>query len=435
MPGRDVIVGRVQEVPENASNVPGERSGVQLVFDGGQTARIDGADQRAEAWLAAVRTLQAARLPAYVEIDADSSVVTDVLVPIVVRVGEIRDVGDAVEVELVISQAQHQLRRTDPRFTELLGVLERARDRGEPVLVTERLDAHVIIDVRPLPGGMAPPPTPSEQALAPEAATPVSLGVANQMFTMLNGQTCCSTSPTGSCIPFTYPDDGCWGRAHEMCRLMAQRGVQSDKVWIYGSLRVTSANKPDCQVRWGWHVAPTLPVMIGAAIHTYVLDPALFTSPVPQATWAGVQGDAGARLVASGSEVFYRSSIGSVVHDPTYSQTNSVLATYRAQLQLRSASGTGPPPYPQCAVRQPGTQWLGTLGPSETRRWFTFGWPAPWHVVWTVMPTTICPGTPQLRWTTAAERASTTHVTYWITVTNLTPRTIRFEGRYDVLAT
>jgi hypothetical protein len=54
--------------------------------------------------------------------------------------------------------------------------------------------------------------------------------------------------------------------------------------------------------------------------------------------------------------------------------------------------------------------------------------------VWTVMPTSICPGAPQLRWTTAVERASATQLTYWVTVTNLTPRTVRFEGRYDVLA-
>jgi hypothetical protein len=50
------------------------------------------------------------------------------------------------------------------------------------------------------------------------------------------------------------------------------------------------------------------------------------------------------------------------------------------------------------------------------------------------MPTTICVGSPALSWSVAAERASSTQVTYWITVRNLTSRTVRFEGRYDVLS-
>jgi hypothetical protein len=303
--------------------------------------------------------------------------------------------------------------------------------------VTERTEDHVIIDVRALPDDLAPPPVPTESEAeheTPEMASPVSLAIANSMFSMLNGRTCCASAPVAPGIPFTFPDDGCWGRAHEMSRLMAQQGVVSDKVWIYGNLRVASANNPTCQVFWGWHVAPTLPVMVGASVETYVIDPALFLSPVPRATWAGVQGDPSAQLVPTGSEVFHRTRGGGITLDPTYVESNRVLTTYRTQLQLRSASSVGPPPYPNCVVRPPGTQWFGTLGPNQTGRWFTFGWSANSHIVWSIMPTTICPGTPQVRWTTAVERASSTQATYWISVTNLTAHTIRFEGRYDVLA-
>lgn len=439
MPGHDVIVGLLRAVPEAREAAPGGRAQVEVAFEAGGAARIDTADPRAGAWIAALSTMRESGIPAYVETDADTGLVTEVLVPIVVRVGDIRDAGDALEVELVISEARHWLPRSAPGFAEMLRTLEQARAQGAAVLVTERVDEHVIVDVRPLPDEIAPPPAvtehePEPPPVAETHAPPVSLAVANQMFAMLNGRTCCSSGPAAPCIPFTFPDDGCWGRAHEMCRLMAAQGVASDKVWIYGGLRVSSANKPDCVVRWGWHVAPTLPVTIGSSTQTYVIDPALFTSPVPRATWAGVQGDPNAQLVPSGSDVFYRGFDGYVQYDPTYSETNTVLARYRAQLQLRSASSSGPPPYPQCQVRPPGTQWFGTLAPSETRRWFTFGWPAKSHIVWTVMPTSICPGAPQLRWTTAVERADSTHVTYWITVTNLTSRTIRFEGRFDVLA-
>jgi hypothetical protein len=80
-----------------------------------------------------------------------------------------------------------------------------------------------------------------------------------------------------------------------------------------------------------------------------------------------------------------------------------------------------------------GVQFTGTLGPNATNKWFTFNWPATWHVVWHVMPVTPKPGAPELDWDVSVERASATAVTYWITVTNLTNQSVTFEGRYVVL--
>ncbi len=80
-----------------------------------------------------------------------------------------------------------------------------------------------------------------------------------------------------------------------------------------------------------------------------------------------------------------------------------------------------------------GRQFTGSVGPNQTRRWFTFNWPAAWHVIWTVQPTTPRSGAPQLDWDVAVERASSTHATYWITVQNRTNQTVQFEGRYAVL--
>jgi hypothetical protein len=84
---------------------------------------------------------------------------------------------------------------------------------------------------------------------------------------------------------------------------------------------------------------------------------------------------------------------------------------------------------PQCGI-----QWTGSLAGNETRRWFTFNWPATWHMVWTVMPTSPRPGGPQLTWTVQVERANAERVTYWITVRNLTPDPATFEGRYCILS-
>jgi hypothetical protein len=81
-----------------------------------------------------------------------------------------------------------------------------------------------------------------------------------------------------------------------------------------------------------------------------------------------------------------------------------------------------------------GVQWTGSLGPNEERRWFTHSWPATWHVIWTVMPTTPQPGGPQVTWTVQVERATPEFVTYWITVKNLTSQALTFEGRYCILS-
>ncbi|MDQ6741272.1 MAG: hypothetical protein M3021_13160 [Actinomycetota bacterium] len=80
-----------------------------------------------------------------------------------------------------------------------------------------------------------------------------------------------------------------------------------------------------------------------------------------------------------------------------------------------------------------GTQWTGSLNPGETKRWFTFNWPASRHIVWYVVPTTPKSGAPELDWVVEVERASADFCTYWITVKNLTNIPVTFDGRYAVL--
>jgi hypothetical protein len=75
-----------------------------------------------------------------------------------------------------------------------------------------------------------------------------------------------------------------------------------------------------------------------------VMDPALFQTPVSKPTWKGVQGDPSATLTDSAAAIFY---LWGGTTDPTYAQTNTVLATYRLKLQLRSIQ-VGPPPYAYC---------------------------------------------------------------------------------------
>jgi Glutaminase len=131
-----------------------------------------------------------------------------------------------------------------------------------------------------------------------------------------------------------------------MCRLMINMGPAPRKVWIDHSighwLHVNTRNNPNCFVEWGWHVAPTLCVR-GPCLfqtQTMVIDPSLFTTPVTEATWKGVQNDSGATLTHTGADQFAHGG-GT---DPTYSGTNAVLTTYRLKLMNRS-NLLGPPPY------------------------------------------------------------------------------------------
>jgi hypothetical protein len=80
-----------------------------------------------------------------------------------------------------------------------------------------------------------------------------------------------------------------------------------------------------------------------------------------------------------------------------------------------------------------GVQFTGTLGPNETTRWFTHSWSAQQHVIWYMMPTSPQPGAPQVEWNVEVERASSEHVTYWITVRNVTSNNVNFEARYAIL--
>ncbi len=80
-----------------------------------------------------------------------------------------------------------------------------------------------------------------------------------------------------------------------------------------------------------------------------------------------------------------------------------------------------------------GVQFRGTMTANQTQRWFTFNWPALQHVLWEIVPTTPRSGAAQVDWDVAIERADATHVTYWITIKNLTSASLQFEARYAIL--
>ena len=359
MPNPNAVVGIVTRLDPPADRITAQTlrerpDGVLVQLEGQRPARL-APSERAQGQLEILVELQRIQHPAYLEISPDTGVITRLLIPLVVKVIGVQPAGEDVAVELEISHARHRLRRAAPDFDELLRTLREAQGRGGLWIVTET-DEHDIIDVRPFPSArVLPRPLPRNILLEWwhwiwAWLGCVSQGKANQMFALVSAQSCNPLTVPAPCIPFLYPDDGCWGRAHEMCRLMIAAGVTPGKVWIYGNLDAKTRNNPACEVFWGWHVAPTLCVRLKWFFITQrqVIDPSLFSQPVSEPTWKGVQGDPNAQLVDTDWTVFHRTQGGAVTTDPTYAQTNTVLATYRLRLKNRSLSAVGPPPYANC---------------------------------------------------------------------------------------
>jgi hypothetical protein len=362
MPDPNAFVAPVESLsqrPEEprAAGAAQPPSHIVVNFQGGRTARLDMTRPQSQVWAEVLNALAEAGDSAYVVVEPSSGVVTDLLLPLHVTVGAITpgDASSDVEVELIISHARHYLRRTHPDFDRNLETLRTAQQSGAAVLITETPDTHEIIDVR-----LSANPSPmAASATAAAVPSPAVVGVspkrAQQLFELVDRQTCVPATSKAPCIPFLYPDDGCWARAHEMCRIMIGAGEPQAhllKVWIYGSawplasLRVATANNPTCEVRWTYHVAPALYVSEGTTADTYVIDPSMFREPVTLEVWSEALGDQSALRVWSDATLYSRTRDGTgEVYDPDYVYTRQSLTYYRNQLRLRAVSSDGPPPY------------------------------------------------------------------------------------------
>jgi hypothetical protein len=380
MPNPNAVLSSVIRLDPPLDRAPGEmlraERGLSVELDGGRRVRLDPANPRSPGFAQVLDGLSKLRRPVYVEIDPATTTISRLLIPHVARVVDIHPSQGTLDIELEPSHGRHVLELGTPDSAQLERRLREALEGRRPVILAED-EAHNIIDVRaftPDPDGQLPPfPPIPEPKLPPRYPWPLnwvwsllcwiwrwicwpwwrwrclSIARAQQVFNSMAATSCDPLMVPVPCIPFLYPDDGCWARAHEMCRLMINMGLSPRKVWIDHStghlLHVSTKNNPQCFVEWGWHVAPTLCVRGPRFFRTQrmVIDPSLFTTPVSQATWKGVQGDPSATLTDTGPDQFWHGG-GT---DPTYSASNSILAQYRLAL-LNRANQVGAPPYANC---------------------------------------------------------------------------------------
>jgi hypothetical protein len=370
MPNPNAIVGRIVAADPSPEKLTGPEffrrhpNGISFGFEGGVIARLFPSD-RSAGMLEILEQLRQMRLPVYVEVDPQTRGITRLLIPLVTRVMAIASAPSRglkaapsdFAIDLEASHARHLLNASHPDFANSLEMLRAGLASKKPLIVTET-DAHEIIDVR-----AGPLDTNLPAATTPEKIQPrsnwfrrfcrrwfcwiccVSPRRASQLFALCSATTCDPLTVPAPCIPFLYPDDGCWARAHEMCRLMIAAGAKPRKVWIDGNLHTLTRNNPQCFVNWGWHVAPTICVRYRFfRAQLMVIDPSLFTTPVTEAQWKSVQGDPNATLTNTAATVYWRNVIPT---DPNYIDTNIRLNFYRLQLKNRSLQ-FGPPPYANC---------------------------------------------------------------------------------------
>ena len=329
-------------------------------FDNGRRATLESSPHAAD-YHRLLWYLKQAGHPAYVELSGPqptavqaeaAQTVRRVHVPVVVQVTGLALTREGVSVTLRVSHVRHVLRRESSRFDESFAALRDALGTAAFVAVTESPDDHHIIDVRPF----SPAPSPPEVQL--ESSTPAVLAkvlkkakkaslTAKKLYNLVAGASCDPLAPAAPCIPFLFPHDGCWARAHEMCRLLIAAGAAPRKIWISGQLSLQTTSDPACELIWNFHVA----AIVGTGSKARVIDPATCAGPVTRAKWI-TRLNATAYTVIETDSLRYRPRVETDFGDGhnewktdgTFQLTDADLVTFRGLL-LDQTIAKGPPPF------------------------------------------------------------------------------------------
>jgi len=206
---------------------------------------------------------------------------------------------------------------------------------------------------------------------------------------------------------------------HSAFQLADEYGDGTLPTWVLGEPpepNVTTITDR-ATTKWAARIAAATPLPTQLNPGCAAMNPA--ASPVP----AGTVG-----LFAGGSRAFCG------IFHPEHSCRMQTLGLPFCKVCSDAIVARLSPHLPTFSGPTVGNQFHGTLSPGQTRRWFTYNWPACWHVVWTVLPSSPVTPTTGLTWRTRVERSTRERLTYWIEITNKTDQDIEFDGRYEILA-
>jgi hypothetical protein len=331
---------REKWVGQPPANLPKKMT---MQFKTGQTGWLDMKDPLSAHWANVIDWQTKANLPIYIEIDEETSIITNVIAPRVFTVKKLEtDEQGNLLVHLHQSMAIHAVLHSDPRFDYMRESLQAALKDGSERLITCTPDDMEIIDVRKPSSSSSAPTEIPPPALPDPAVDPVR---ALEIFNDMAGETCSACTPSGSCIPFLYPDDGCWIRAHLMAYKMRAYSPPEDpeKVYIQGNLDPFVPNHPDCRLPWGWgwHIAPTLMVGLPGGDERRVYDPSLTTAPVSETDWKNLNNSSFPPTMTILPWTVYNPVLGNTASEAT---AQADMQSYRYYLQARCLT-YGPPPY------------------------------------------------------------------------------------------
>src|SRR5215218_246270 len=130
--------------------------------------------------------------------------------------------------------------------------------------------------------------------------TEVSPAEAVRIFAVMSTLTFTDTGGTQSPVPYHYPVDGCYARAHMMAQVLTRAGYASERVFatstMPGGLEIPNQYSEDQPggappvTRWFYHVAPIINVRTASGVQRHVIDPSTQAGPVPIETWLGAMG-------------------------------------------------------------------------------------------------------------------------------------------------
>ena len=150
-------------------------------------------------------------------------------------------------------------------------------------------------------------------------------------------------------LPFNYPVDCCFSRAHAMCRIMESKGITCRKFWLFSGnwpvspdLRPTNkAGKPimfpdDSGTRqpiiWMYHVAPIVKVVKNdGTVEDRIIDPSLARKPITKDEWRRIQGNRqGSYSEESDSKAYFQNEkFHFREEDPDGSETRKQMENHR----------------------------------------------------------------------------------------------------------
>lgn len=89
-------------------------------------------------------------------------------------------------------------------------------------------------------------------------------------------------------IPYAYLHGESWAIAHTVARILEDNQIIAGKAFVEGEIYLDA--KPSIAAHLGeaglkYYIAPVVMVRKGNAVVPYILDPSLFSEPVPQKTW------------------------------------------------------------------------------------------------------------------------------------------------------